>query len=146
MPLNPGNHDYKTVAGIVGLVALAAALSAQAPDRARDLHGRSLVFDGHVHAVDRVFYHGGDIGQRKAVGQFDLPRAKEGGLGALFFSIFVTEDYYPGRLETKQAMRMLDSAIEQIARNRQNIEIARTASDIERIHGSGRIAAVLDIE
>ena len=32
----------------------------------------------------------------KSDGQFDLPRAKEGGLGAMFFSIFVTEDYYPG--------------------------------------------------
>jgi membrane dipeptidase len=129
-----------------------AVLSAQAPggapvsERARALHAKALVFDGHVHAVDREFYQGGDIGQRKSDGQFDLPRAKEGGLGALFFSIFVTEDYYPARLETKQAMRMLDSALEQIGRNRQSIEIARTASDIERIHGSGRIAAVLDIE
>ena len=137
---------------MVILGAAAAVLSAQAPgvtpvsERARALHANALVFDGHVHAVDREFYHGGDIGQRKSDGQFDLPRAKEGGLGALFFSIFVTEDYYPARLETKQAMRMLDSAIEQIGRNRQSIEIARTASDIERIHGSGKIAAVLDIE
>ena len=137
---------------MVILGVAAAVLSAQAPggtpvsERARALHARALVFDGHVHAVDREFYHGGDIGQRKSDGQFDLPRAKEGGLGALFFSIFVTEDYYPARLETKQAMRMLDSAIEQIGRNRQSIEIARTASDIERIHGSGKIAAVLDIE
>ena len=137
---------------MVILGVAAAVLSAQAPvgtavsERARALHAKALVFDGHVHAVDREFYHGGDIGQRKSDGQFDLPRAKEGGLGALFFSIFVTEDYYPARLETKQAMRMLDSAIEQIGRNRQSIEIARTASDIERIHGSGRIAAVLDIE
>jgi membrane dipeptidase len=137
---------------MVILGAAAAVLSAQAPgvtsvsERARALHASALVFDGHVHAVDREFYHGGDIGQRKSDGQFDLPRAKEGGLGALFFSIFVTEDYYPARLETKQAMRMLDSAIEQIGRNRQSIEIARTASDIERIHRSGKIAAVLDIE
>src|SRR5665811_1856821 len=84
----------------------------------RQVHARSLVFDGHIHAVDREFYHGGDIGERKPDGQFDLPRAREGGLGALFFSIFVTEDYYPGRLETKQALRMLDAALEQIARNR----------------------------
>jgi len=113
---------------------------------ARALHARSLVFDGHVHAVDRVFYHGGDIGQRKDDGQFDLPRAKEGGLGALFFSIFVTEDYYPARLETKQALRMLDCAVDQIARNSTAIEIARTAPEIERIRASGKIAAVLDIE
>src|SRR4051812_14221334 len=138
---NPG-HNYMTVAIPVCLAA-AAALVAQ---DGRALHQRSLVFDGHVHAVDRVFYHGGDIGQRKTDGQFDLPRAKEGGLGALFFSIFVTEDYYPARLETKQALRMLDTAIEQIERNRASIEIARNATDIERIRRSGKIAAVLDIE
>jgi membrane dipeptidase len=129
---------------------LIAQNTAQAPAevsaRARALHASSLVIDGHVHAVDREFYHGGDIGQRKADGQFDLPRAKEGGLGALFFSIFVTEDYYPARLETKQALRMLDTAVAQIAKNRQSIEIAYTASDVERIHKAGKMAAVLDIE
>jgi membrane dipeptidase len=135
------------ILGVAGAV-LSAQTTGVTPvsERARALHARALVFDGHVHAVDREFYHGGDIGQRKSDGQFDLPRAKEGGLGALFFSIFVTEDYYPARLETKQAMRMLDSAIDQIGRNRQSIEIARTASDIDRIHGSGKMAAVLDIE
>jgi membrane dipeptidase len=130
------------------LVAAAAVLCAQQPvsDRARALHSSALVFDGHVHAIDREFYHGGDVGTRKPDGQFDLPRAKEGGLGALFFSIFVTEDYYPARLETKQALRMLDCALDQIARNRDSIEIARNASDIERIHRAGKMAAVLDIE
>lgn len=124
----------------------AFGLHGQTADRARALHASSLVFDGHVHAIDREFYHGGDIGSRKTDGQFDLPRAKEGGLGALFFSIFVTEDYYPARLETKQALRMLDCAFEQIGSNSAAIAIARTANDIERIHQSGRIAAVLDIE
>ncbi|HTX34454.1 MAG TPA: dipeptidase [Bryobacteraceae bacterium] len=134
---------------VLAVAALAVAQSAGGPavsERARALHANALVFDGHIHAVDREFYHGGDIGERKRDGQFDLPRAKEGGLGAMFFSIFVTEDYYPGRLETKQALRMLDCAIEQIGRNSRSIEIARTAADIERIHASGRIAAVLDIE
>src|SRR6476646_4107745 len=103
---------------VYSIVFTAATLVAQAPPG-------PFIFDGHVHAVDRVFYHGGDIGVRKTDGQFDLPRAKEGGLGALFFSLFVTEDYYPSRMETKQAMRMLDTALEQIARNRDTIEIAR---------------------
>ncbi|HKE29296.1 MAG TPA: dipeptidase [Bryobacteraceae bacterium] len=142
-----GTHDYRLG---VCLWALAAACPLHGQpavsQRARTLHASALVFDGHVHAVDREFYHGGDIGERKTTGQFDLPRAREGGLGALFFSIFVSEDYYPARYETKEALRMLDCAVEQIGRNRQTIEIARTASDIERIHAGGRIAAVLDIE
>ena len=41
-------------------------------ERARKLHESALVFDGHIHAVDREFYHGGDMGQRKSDGQFDL--------------------------------------------------------------------------
>ena len=149
----PFGHDYKpAAAGLVFLAAATGLLIAQTPDaaavspRARALQRSALVFDGHIHAVDREFYHGGDIGERKFDGQFDLSRAREGGLGALFFTIFVTEDYYPARLETKQALRMLDCAIEQIERNRQTIEIARNATEIERIHASGRIAAVLDIE
>src|SRR6202030_628036 len=53
---------------------------------------------------------------------------------------------YPARLETKQALRMLDCAVDQIARNSATIEIAHTAPDIERIRQSGKIPAVLDIE
>src|SRR5690349_551769 len=121
MKASANTHDYIAAMGALTLLAAALCLSAQTPTvsaRARALHANSLVFDGHVHAVDREFYHGGDIGQRKPDGQFDLPRAKEGGLGALMFSFFVTEDYYPAHYETKQALRMLESATGQIARNR----------------------------
>src|SRR5262245_1215581 len=134
-------------AAAIAVLAIGAAgwmLEAQTP--AASLHRRALVFDGHIHATDRVFYHGGDIGQRKSDGQFDLPRAKEGGMGAMFFSFFVTEDYYPGRLETKQALRMMDTPLEQISKNSASIEIAKSAADIARIRARGKIAAVLDIE
>src|SRR5262245_43741273 len=127
MEKSPNTTDYRTALCAALLTALGAGWLAAQPEvsaAARALHSRSLVFDGHVHAVDRVFYHGGDIGALKTDGQFDLPRAKEGGLGALFFSIFVTEDYYPARFETKQALRMLDCAVDQIARNSKSIEIA----------------------
>ena len=123
-----------------------AAGAANVSERARALQNRALVFDGHIHAVDRIFYHGGSIGERHKDGQFDLPRAKEGGLKAMFFSIFVTEDYYPARYETKQALRMLDTALDQISKNEVSIELARNASDIDRIVKSGKMAAVLDIE
>src|SRR6202050_4066762 len=91
--------------------------AAQISDRARALHRSSLVFDGHIHAIEREFYNGGDIGQRKPDGQFDLPRAKEGGIGSMFFSFYFTEDYYPSRFETKQALRLIDACITQIQAN-----------------------------
>jgi membrane dipeptidase len=136
--------NYMPVMGLIG--AAAVLTGAAVSDRARSLHERSLVFDAHIHTVDRVFYHGGDIGERKNDGQFDLPRAKEGGLKALFFSIFVTEDYYPSHYETKQALHMLDTALDQIAKNSATIELAHNAEDIDRIVKAGKMAAVLDVE
>jgi len=122
------------------------AAQIQTPDRAATLHQDTLVFDAHVHVVNRQFYHGGDMGQRVNDGQFDLARAKEGGLDAMFFSLFVTEQYYPARFETKQVLRLIDAAYDQIARNKEKIELAFNASDVERIARTGKIAALMDLE
>ena len=128
------------------LFAGAAAAQPAISDRARKVHQDAFVFDAHVHMVNRQFHQGGDIGERLADGQVDLPRAKEGGIDAMFFSIFVSEDYYPQRYETKHAMRLMDLALTQLEKNRAVIELARNASDIDRIQKSGKIAAVLDLE
>jgi membrane dipeptidase len=64
----------------------------------------------------------------------------------MFFSLFVTEEYYPQHYETKQALRLVDLALRQIRKNNQTIELALNGSDVERIVKSGKIAAVLDME
>jgi len=135
------------VSSIVALLAFStASASRQVSDRTRALHQDAFVFDAHVHVVNRQFYHGGTMGQRVADGQFDLARARDGGLDAMFFSLFVTERYYPARYETKQVLRLIDAAHDQLARNADNIELAYSASDIERITRSGRMAALMDLE
>jgi membrane dipeptidase len=133
----------------VAAALLAISLSSareQVSDRTRVVHRDALVFDAHVHVVNRQFYHGGDMGRRVDDGQFDLARAREGGLDAMFFSLFVTEQYYPARYETKQVLRLIDAAHDQLARNVERIELAFTASDVERISRGGRIAAFMDLE
>ncbi|HVX67911.1 MAG TPA: dipeptidase [Bryobacteraceae bacterium] len=128
------------------LLAVVPLVAATISDRARKVHQDAFVFDGHVHVIDRQLYHGGDIGQRVPDGQFDLPRARQGGIDAMFFSVFVTEEYYPQRLEAKQALRLVDLALTQLEHNRATIELARSAADIDRIARAGKIAAVLDLE
>src|SRR3954471_18890559 len=105
-----------------------------------------FTFDAHVHVINRQFYHGGNIADRMPDGQFDLPRAREGGVNALFFSLFVTEEYYPQHYETKQALRLVDLALRQLEENRGTIELARNGREIDRIVASGKMAAVLDME
>jgi membrane dipeptidase len=131
---------------LLAAVLLVPILIAEITPRARKLHEEAFVFDAHVHVVNRQLHHGGDIGQRAADGQFDLPRAKDGGVDAMFYSIFVTEDYYPQRLETKQTLRLIDLALTQLDKNRDKIELAKNAPDIARINKAGKIAAVLDLE
>ena len=114
--------------------------------RALQIHKRAFIFDGHVHALDREFYHGGSIGTRTTEGQWDLARAREGGVGAFFLSVFVPEEYYPGRFETKQALRRIDHALKQLKSNSDQVELALNGDDIERIRAKGKVAAVLDIE
>ena len=125
------------------------AVSASAPvitARAREMHQRAFVFDGHVHALDREFYHGGSIATRVAEGQWDLARAREGNVGAFFLSVFTPEEYYPARFETKQALRRIEHARQQVELNRDQLELAFNADDIDRIRAKGKIAAVLDFE
>src|SRR4051794_28961089 len=135
--------DYRTR---VRTWLLSLFLAVTISPRAQKLHSDAFVFDAHVHVIDRQLYHGGDIGTRVSDGQFDLPRAKEGGIDAMFFSIFVTEDHYPQRLEAKQVLRLIDLALTQLEHNKDKIELAKTAADITRINAAGKIAAVLDLE
>jgi len=67
-----------------------------------ELHRSAFVMDGHIHVMTREILMNTDIGQRYSDGSFDLPRAMEGGLDALFFSVYTPEHYYPGRFETKK--------------------------------------------
>ncbi len=127
-------------------IVLVLPLPGQVSERAKQLHNDAFVFDGHIHVVNRQLYQGGDIGERYGDGQFDLPRAKEGGIDAMLFSVFVSEDYYPQRMETKQVFRLVDLALTQLEKNRDKIELALKGSDIARINKSGKIAAVLDLE
>jgi membrane dipeptidase len=111
-----------------------------------DFHRDAFVMDGHVHVMTRQLLEGLDIGQRYQDGHIDLPRAREGGIDALFFSVYTPEPYYPARLELKNTLRVVELALEQIEKNRDVIELARTASEIERVNRQGRMAAFLDLE
>ena len=121
-------------------------LQAQVSERARALHDDALVFDAHVHIINRQLIQGGSIGDRYPDGHVDLSRLEAGGVDALFFTVYTTEKYFPGRFETRLALRLMDRAWSEIEAHSDRIEVALTASDVDRITASGKIAAILDLE
>lgn len=107
---------------------------------------KPFVMDGHIHVMSRQLLQGLDIGQRYIDGSVDLPRMIEGGLNAVFFSVYTPEPYYPGRHEIKNTFRVVELALDQIEKNSRVIELALNARDIEKISKKGKIAAFLDVE
>ena len=94
------------------VILLLAAQGARAQD---DLHESAFVMDAHVHMMSRSLLEGIDIGERAPDGHVDLPRLAEGGVDAIFFSVYTPEAYYPARLEVKNTFRVVELALEQIS-------------------------------
>src|SRR4051794_13510385 len=99
-----------------------------------NLHRDAFVMDGHVHMINRQFYLGGDITDSYPNGQVDVPRMQRGGLKAIFFGIFSSEEYYVRRFELKHTMQLMDLALVQLGKHRDAIELALNAADIRRIN------------
>ena len=75
----------------------------------------------------------------------DLPRLREGRVGAQYWSVFVESATQRTHTSLHEALREFDVALRFI-RSRPEMEQARTADDIDRIHQSGRIACLLGVE
>jgi len=114
-------------------------------DRARELHFRSIVIDTHADTTQRLVYDGFDLGERHADGSIDIPRMREGGLGALFLAIWI-----PGTVTGPEAVRRALEQIEaihrQVALHPADLALARSADEIRRARESGRIAVLTGVE
>src|SRR2546426_10695907 len=58
-------------------------------ERARKLHFSSIVLDTHDDTTQRFFSKNFDLAKRNPDGHIDIPRMKEGGMNAIFFSIWI---------------------------------------------------------
>ncbi len=110
------------------------------------VHRGAIVIDTHSDTPSRTV-DGFDIGKRASDGHIDAPRMREGGVGAEFFAAYVAASYAKSGQSAHRAMDMIDSVRYDIVGHHPEVfELALTASDIERIHRSGKIAALIGIE
>ena len=75
----------------------------------------------------------------------DIPRLREGRVGAQYWSVFVESATQKTHTSLHEAMREFDVALRMI-RSQADFEQARTADDIERIHKAGRSPACIGVE
>ena len=125
-----------------------AAPSAAAQDeaaRARQIHAHLIGVDSHIDTLQRVVNGGEDISKRTPRGHVDLPRLKESGMVAPFFALWVPT-FFPGSEAVRRTLQLRDAMQSLLDAHPDQIELATTAGEVERIAGAGRIAAVLTLE
>ncbi|MFW6174772.1 MAG: dipeptidase [Chloroflexota bacterium] len=114
--------------------------------RATGIHRSSLVIDTHVDTITHLMWRQPGFGERLQNGHVDIPRMREGGLGAAFFAIWVDDGAYDEEASLAYVMRGVDVMYRTVEAHDGALEIALNANDVERIHRGGRIAVLLSIE
>jgi membrane dipeptidase len=118
---------------------------------ARDLLSRHPVLDGHndlpwtLRVSDDVDLDSTDLAGPVSSTQTDLPRLARGGVGAQFWSVYVSADL-AGEAAVTTTLEQIDLVHELIRRYPGTLELALTAADVERIAASGKVASLLGAE
>jgi len=114
-------------------------------DRARILHFSSIVVDTHDDTTQRLLDGKFDLGTHHDSGSIDIPRMKEGGLGAIFFSIYIPSSI-TGPDAVKRALDQIDAVREQVRRHPKDLMLATTAAEVRESRRQGKIAALMGVE
>jgi membrane dipeptidase len=114
-------------------------------DKAKKLQSSAIVIDTHDDTTQRFLDGKFDIGERHADGNIDIPRMREGGLNAIFFSIW-TASKTVGPTAVKQALDQIDAVREQVRKNAKDLPLANTAAEVREAHKQGKIAALMGLE
>jgi membrane dipeptidase len=113
--------------------------------RARKLHFSSLVVDTHADTTQRLLDAKFDLAARDARGSIDIPRMREGGLGALFFAVWISSKV-TGPVAVKRAEQQIAAVRKQVQLHPEDLALAATAQEIRAAHQQNKIAVLLGIE
>lgn len=107
----------------------------------KQIHDKAIVVDTHGDILFNQIVSGIDIGKLQAIGNFDLVRAKKGGLDVQVFSIWCDEK---GGYDI--ANQQIDSLYSLIKRYPSKITLVRNAADLEKAVAEKKLAAMIGVE
>jgi membrane dipeptidase len=114
-------------------------------DQAKQLHSTSIVIDTHDDTTQRLLDPKFDLSLRHSDGNIDIPRMKEGGLSAVFFSIWIPSKIL-GPEAVKKALDQIDAVRELVRKNPNDLMLATSAADIREAKQQHKIAVLMGVE
>jgi len=103
-----------------------------------------IILDGHIDTPQRMLDLKTDISARLSDGHIDVPRMREGGLTAAFFSIWVDARYARGTA-FQRALDLI-GAVRALTDTNRDVELATTAGEVRAAVARGHIAALMGLE
>lgn len=113
---------------------------------AAELHRESIVIDGHVHVISRVFHEGIDPWKAQDTGLIDFARAQQGGVKVIIHALYLEDPYNRYNYTIKHACRLLEIFHQVMEANSDKMELALTSADVRRIVSEGKMAHILGLE
>ena len=139
------NLCFLAFCALGGIILAKSVTGDNVSDRAKKLHFSSILVDTHDDTTQLLLDPKFDLGQRHSKGSIDIPRMRDGGLGAIFFSIWLPSKI-TGAPAVQKALDQIDAVREQVRNHPKDLTLATTAGQIREAHKDGKIAALLGVE
>ncbi len=139
---------FSKIAMLCSLMALQAH-TAQAADLAAEaqrIAQQYLLIDTHIDVPYRLQEHWEDVTQATAKGEFDYPRAKQGGLNAPFMSVYIPASYEKTGGGELLANQLIDSMEALVGRASDKFAMAYRSDDLAAQFKQGKISLALGME
>ena len=124
----------------------------QVSEEAKAIHKAAIVIDGHNDLPWR-FRSNKDLGFQKLdltklqpKLHTDIPRLREGGIGAQFWAAYVPANTAHDHSAVKMTLEQIDVIHRMVQAHPNDFAFAYTVDDIERIHKEGKIASLIGVE
>jgi membrane dipeptidase len=103
-----------------------------------------FVVDGHADTPQFLLDANTDLVQAGDQ-MVDLPKARSGGLGGEFFSIWVDPDVYAAH-PARRALDLIDAVLSQVERHPRELALARTAAEVVAAQRARKLAVLMGVE
>ncbi len=123
----------------VPLVCLVCATSLA--QNYKKVHKQTLLIDTHDDVISRLLEEDADLAKEQTHLEFDLVKAKKGGLKAQVFSIWGDE-----KIGYKHAQREIDTLMVLINRHPDKISLVKDAQSLRSTVKQGKLAAMIGVE
>ena len=139
---------------IISIVCLLTACVQVTPDQAADdvvltgaeIADKYLIVDTHIDVPFRLHRKPADVGSATESGEFDYPRAKQGGLNVPFMSIYIPASVDAAGGATELADKLIDDVENIVAEHPDKFSLVASTSDAMTTIASGKVGLALGME